>query len=350
MNLHHDRETIRAVDWVAVFPFLKLSKALREALQPARLTLGFLWFFSVLAGAFAWLRMGGGAMPNADVDLFAVWQGHGMSGVAGVVLDMCCASAVACAALGAPAVLLTFVFGGAISRLAALDAARGRWGRFRDASAFLRARLFSLVFAPVLMFIIPGGLFGLLVLAGRLWPASQAFGGLAMVMFGLFMAAGLVAAAVLLVGFAASVMLVPAMSVDGNDGFDAPGRAVSYLLARAGLVAVNLAFLAVLGVLAWFLATRARDCAISLLIAAWPADCQVSKSAANCQPWLFLLDMFGVAYAFSFFVTGLTRVYLIVRESADGVPETELWNPSDDKKVTMGVEEGAPPAQAESHE
>ena len=137
----------------------------------------------------------------------------------------------------------------------------------------------------------------------------------------------------------ALALFLPAIAVDGNDGFDAPGRAISYVLARPWSLALHLVVLAFFAVI--FVGLPCAVVCGGLWI----------SFGVPISGWLYVTLFFPIlAYAFSFLFTGLTRIYLLIRESADGVPETEIWHPSDDKKVTMGVEDNAPKAQVEEHE
>lgn len=121
-------------------------------------------------------------------------------------------------------------FGGAISRMAAVQLARNEKVGLREALAFARDRcqsyfsapLFPLVFLGILTFFLMvfGFLeahtyfFGDIVLAGLLWPV--------VLIFGLIMA-------VVLVGLIGYPLMNPTISTEGSDSFDALSRSYSYV-------------------------------------------------------------------------------------------------------------------------
>lgn len=121
-------------------------------------------------------------------------------------------------------------FGGAISRMAAVQLARNEKVGMREALAFARERcqsyfsapLFPLVFLGILsLFLLIFGFleahtyfFGDIVLAGLLWPV--------VLIFGLIMA-------VVLVGLVGYPLMNPTISTEGSDSFDALSRSYSYV-------------------------------------------------------------------------------------------------------------------------
>ncbi len=292
---------IDRVDWVGIFPSLKLAKTGREALQPARMGLALLWVGGMVAGLMMAEKSGLVWLPSPDeapkddrtaqiwlVSWGLLWGGLGQ-----------------------------MLFASAISRFAAVKVATGYSVRLREVKTFLAARMISLL-AGLLFLFLP-----LLVLGGIGGTIDffTHWHGVEILVVVLFLAASVVI-------LPASMLFLPAISVDGNDGFDAPGRAVSYVLARPWALALHL------GVLAFFAAVCIGIPCVVVYGALW------ITFGLPVPAWLYVVLFLPIlAYAFSFFVTGLTRIYFLIRESADGVPETEIWNPSDDQRVTMGVEE-----------
>ncbi len=122
------------------------------------------------------------------------------------------------------------IFGGAISRMAAVQFARNEKISTREALRFTRERwqsfitapLFPLVFLGVLTFVlILFGLFsglipivGDVIIAGLLWPI--------VIVLGLIMA-------VVLVGLVGWPLMNPTISVEGSDNFNALSRSYSYV-------------------------------------------------------------------------------------------------------------------------
>lgn len=121
-------------------------------------------------------------------------------------------------------------FGGAITRMAAVQVARNEKISLREALSFARGRcqsffsapLFPLVFLGILTFILIifglfSGLipiFGDIVIAGLLWPI--------VLVLGLVMA-------VVLVGLIGWPLMNPTISAEGSDSFDALSRSYSYV-------------------------------------------------------------------------------------------------------------------------
>jgi hypothetical protein len=121
-------------------------------------------------------------------------------------------------------------FGGAITRMAAVQVARNEKISMREALRFAKDRLQSFFFAPVIPLVILGvltfflilfGLFSGLIpivgdvfISGLLWPI--------VIILGLIMA-------VVLVGLVGWPLMNPTISTEGSDSFDALSRSYSYV-------------------------------------------------------------------------------------------------------------------------
>ena len=124
------------------------------------------------------------------------------------------------------------LFGGAIHRIAALQAAREEKISIRQALRFSAGKFFSFFTAPLIPL---AGivLIGLAVAAGgligNLWGLGAFLIGL---LFGLAALAGLIIA-FLFVGLATGVgLMYPTIAVEGSDSFDAISRSFSYVFAK----------------------------------------------------------------------------------------------------------------------
>jgi hypothetical protein len=124
------------------------------------------------------------------------------------------------------------VFGGAITRIAAVHFARDEKISIRQALAFSTSKFLSFVSAPVIPMIIIIAI-GLVMTVGGLLINIPILGPIAIgAFFFLALAAGFVMTLVLL-GLAGGFNLMyPTIAVEGSDSFDAISRSFSYLYAR----------------------------------------------------------------------------------------------------------------------
>jgi len=124
------------------------------------------------------------------------------------------------------------VFAGAITRLAALEFARGEKTGLKDSLSFVMKKFWSYFWSPltpvlgVLFFIacnVAGGLLGKIEYAGEIAVA---------VGFPLAILSGFLIVFLGIVGIVGFILMFPAISSEGSDAFDAISRAYSYVLSR----------------------------------------------------------------------------------------------------------------------
>jgi hypothetical protein len=124
------------------------------------------------------------------------------------------------------------VFAGAITRLAALEFARGEKAGLKDSLSFVMKKFWSYFWSPltpilgVLFFIacnVAGGLLGKIEFAGEIAVA---------VGFPLAILSGFLIVFLGIVGIIGFILMFPAISSEGSDAFDAISRAYSYVLSR----------------------------------------------------------------------------------------------------------------------
>ena len=124
------------------------------------------------------------------------------------------------------------VFAGAITRLAALEFARGEKAGLKDSLSFVMKKFWSYFWSPltpvlgVLFFIacnVAGGLVGKIEYAGEIAVA---------VGFPLAILSGFLIVFLGIVGIIGFILMFPAISSEGSDAFDAISRAYSYVLSR----------------------------------------------------------------------------------------------------------------------
>ncbi len=124
------------------------------------------------------------------------------------------------------------IFGGAISRIAAVHVARDEKMSIRQALAFSSSKFLSFISAPIIPLLIVV-VVGLVIAFGGLLGNIPVLGPILVgALFFLALAAGFVMTLVLL-GLAGGFNLMyPTIAVEGSDSFDAISRSFSYLYAR----------------------------------------------------------------------------------------------------------------------
>ena len=128
--------------------------------------------------------------------------------------------------------VLWSLFGGAISRIAAVHVARDEKMSIRSALMFSGGKFLSFLFAPIIPLMIVVGV-GLLVAAGSALANIPYFGPIVVgAVFILALAAGFIMALVLLGLIGGFNLMYPTVAVEGSDSFDAISRSFSYLYAR----------------------------------------------------------------------------------------------------------------------
>ncbi len=260
--------------------------------------------------------------------------------------------------------LLLCLIGGAICRHAALHATVRRPPTLADAVVFAARRYHHLVLSPLtpLLLILAIGM--LLALAGLLFnvPVLDIFGGLG---FGLMLAGGAVIA-LLLIGLVAGFgLMFPAVAVEGADFFDAISRAYGYVIGRPWHWVFYNVVLTIYGAITYlfvglivFLTLAATKSFADLLVFREVAEGVSRLDAMIADPrlgtlipeagdakvtltwsgkaaawliavWVRLLILLLPAFAFSFYFSAQTWVYLLMRRSADGIDYREVYLETD---------------------
>lgn len=166
-----------------------------------------------------WLAAGG--VKDRVVNFFAVgpvwlWKYHTIFAILFTVLFL----------------LVWAVFGGAISRIAAVHVARDEKISVRQALRFSLNKVLSFVFAPVIPLIIVA-VIGLLIAIGGLLLYIPVAGPIVVgAMFFLALLAAVVITLVLFGTIGGFSLMYPTIAVEGSDSFDAISRSFSYVFAR----------------------------------------------------------------------------------------------------------------------
>ncbi|HMC66723.1 MAG TPA: hypothetical protein VKI65_17440 [Gemmataceae bacterium] len=255
-------------------------------------------------------------------------------------------------------------FGGAITRMAAVQVARNEKITLTDAVKFVCARYVSFLTAPpfplafVAVMVVLLAIFGLIhmipifgeIWDGLLWP--------------LVLLAGL-AMAVVLVGLVGWPMMYATISTEGSDSFDAISRSYSYVyqspwhyvwycVVALAYGAVVVFFVGFMGSLIVFLGKwgmsvgtwPARDPAFLFLGAptsfGWRALLLEGSAAigelswwnyigvALVSIWLGLVFLLILGFGYSYFWTATTIIYLLMRRKVDDTDMDEVYLEEDE--------------------
>ena len=255
-------------------------------------------------------------------------------------------------ALSAVALPLWAVIGGAVCRMAACDTGMGVHVSIRDGLRFGASRWRSLLGAlasPVVVVAVIAGLLWLLGLMLLRLPVLNIVGGL---VYGVLLVLGGVAALVAIVFVFAHALLLPAVAADGADAIDACQRAAAYTLGRPGRFAAYALTLIVTGSLAYAALSYGFATAINLTGAWTGASLRDPALTLGLEPFTVALTdrsgltgsaaiaggLIGVwerlavallgAFVLSFYFTGCTTLYLLLRRVNDEQDVEEIWSPS----------------------
>lgn len=137
--------------------------------------------------------------------------------------------------IGAWALLVWAVFGGAIARIAAVEVAREEKISIRNALRFSIAKVVSFTSAPVMPLLVVTGIALLLAICG--WLTEVRFVGpvvmyIVTAIFVLAIFLSVLAALALLGTIGGFGLMYPTIAVEGSDSFDAVSRAFSYIFAK----------------------------------------------------------------------------------------------------------------------
>lgn len=370
--MSNDQEKLREVAWTEIFPWLCLVRVFRLAIDSRKLFLSALGL--ALTGLGWWLL--------AQLPLVTQREGPARQWLWWVEFNWPMADLWR---LGVPLSTWVFLllgtlwtvavwafFGGAVTRLAAVQLAADEPLRLRAAVGHARSRFFSYSGAPllpvlgVLLAAIPVAILGLLlrldlgvVIAAILWPLALAAG--------IFMV-------LLLLGLSFGWPLMwAAVSVESTDAFDALARSYAYVYQRP----LHYLFYAIVafffGALGWLVVFAFSVGAVHL--AAWAASWGSGRELAGALPtlglntgwgglaplynwldpwyvplrsdrlptlehydsslaragirimmfWLLLVRLAAVSYIVSYFWTAATAVYLLLRRQVDATELDEVY-------------------------
>jgi len=270
--------------------------------------------------------------------------------------------------------LIWAFFGGAMCRMAAVQHARDESITIKQAARFTWDRLFGGFFmAPLIPLLIILGVGIALVIGGlvlRIPWVGDLVGGFT---FFLALLGGFVIALVLVGTVGGGCLFWPTIAVEGSDSFDAISRGFSYLFGRPLRLLWYILLAIVFGSFCWLLVQFVLWLAVAsahlfvdfgsggkLSTALWvyPTFESLHDIAPAAQKdWasftgaaligLWLLPIVGLSWAFlaSFFFSGSTIIYYLMRRDVDGTDLGEVFVEEEESGETHAAEP-APAAQS----
>lgn len=434
------RVMLDGVDWRSAMPWLRLFRSFSMAIQPGRLLLAVLLILLLYLGGtamdFAWGKRVNPNELNAyatyDAQRYALWLEHtgqpaqtdyifqtlvkqqvtafeklivsatdlnfGLStlatgrgeadGVIGALMTMVVhipgwlyASHTGFLIVYLLyAFALTTLFGGAICRVAAIDACRDTHISAFEGLGYAFRHWTQIMLAPLIPLAIVIVIRLLLAVAGFVFFNVVGLDILGAAIYGLFLAFGFIAA-LLLIGFTLGVnLLTPAVAVDAADAFEAVGRVYNYVVGRIWRYLFYTAVVIVYGALAYLLVGLVVFSTIWLTrsgLAIWsggevahgvsrldavmphPAwgsllteadwdklDRTGTVTAVLIMVWNRLLIAVLPAFAVSYYFNAQTWVYLLLRRSADRVELDEVYTDPDPDQPPAPLNDKLEPEQA----
>lgn len=245
--------------------------------------------------------------------------------------------------LAIPMIIVLALFGGAISRAAAIEFTSAR---FSDWPADLRVSLRSLG-ASAGALIAPLALVGVVVLltaTGGVLLGVPVLDIIGSVLYIAAMVFALLAIMILVLHALALPMLIPALMVEGTDGFDSIQRCYAYVLARPLHLLLHATLLLVLGAIsvglvaavargtdqfaAWSAAQFASDSGLEVLSGQGDLSATQPAAARIIAFYRSMTELIVSGFAISYYFCAGTVLYLVARRICDGQDVNDLWDPT----------------------
>ena len=261
---------------------------------------------------------------------------------------------------GADFLVLWAIFGGAISRIAAVHVARDEKLSIRAALVFSVSKFFSFLCAPLIPLLIVGVL-GVLVALGGAVGNIPWFGTLLVgAFFFLILIAGFVMTLVLFGLVGGFNLMYPTIAVEGSDSFDAISRSFSYLYARPWRLGFYTLVALIYGALTYLFIRQFifvmlvlvhkcvgaavfvhADSTAPLWTSLWPSPLTTGRltyqvdflslnagqavGAIILSIWVYLVIALLGAFAVSFYFSANTIIYLLMRREVDATELDDVY-------------------------
>ena len=235
------------------------------------------------------------------------------------------------------AILVWAVFGGAITRIAAIQFAQDDHIGCRAALGFSVKRILSLVSAPLLPFAGMGFFWLLCLLIGLFGNIPNMGGVVVSLLWGLAFLFAFVMSLILLVTLAGWPLMMTTISVEDSDGFDGLSRIFSYVFGRIWyflwLMIITLCY----GALCVFFVELLMQLVAHLSFwgVSWGMGSaqaqetfiqnQGSLAASISLGWGSVLNLLLSGFVISFFWSASTVIYFLLRKCDDGTPLDHVY-------------------------
>lgn len=290
---------------------------------------------------FSW-----GRLSEPFVNIFGLL--HTQSPWTGLLLFTLC---------GLWALVVWAFFGGAITRIVALRLARNERIGWGAAIGHVRSKWLAYVAAPAfpligVAFMTLGLLVAGLIMRGGIFVFLFSF------IWPLFLLAGLLMAILLLGLLFGWPLMWATVGVENTDSFDALSRAYAYVFQRPLHYLFYAVLVALLGVLGWILVYHFSEAVINLTYGAvaWGGGSErildkiragnaedlggVTKAGiAIIHFWVGCVRLLAVGFVFSFFWTGATAIYFLLRRDVDATEMDEIFVDEEEDEFAQGLPE-----------
>ncbi|MCH9652969.1 MAG: hypothetical protein K0U86_20430 [Planctomycetes bacterium] len=242
------------------------------------------------------------------------------------------------------AIIIWSLFGGAITRIAAIQFAQDEHIGFIAALRFSSKRILSLVSAPLLPFAGMGFFWVLCLLIGLFGHIPGAGAIIVSLLWGLAFLFAFVMSLILLVTLAGWPLMMTTISVEDSDGFDGLSRVFSYLFGRIWyflwLVIVTLCY----GSLCLFFVELLMQLVtyLSYWGVSWGMGSeetaklfhqnQNSIATTISLGWQSILSILFSGFVISFFWSANTVIYFLLRNCDDGTPLDHVYNADEEEE------------------
>lgn len=242
------------------------------------------------------------------------------------------------------AIIVWAIFGGAITRIAAIQFAQDEHIGFLAALRFSTKRILSLVSAPLLPFAGIGFFWFLCLLIGLFGNIPEIGVNIVSLLWGLAFLFALVMSLILLVTLAGWPLMMTTISVEDSDGFDGLSRIFSYLFGRIWyflwLVIVTLCY----GSVCFFFTQQLLQ--LSLHLSFWGISWgmgveqagnlfiqnQSSLATSIAAAGGIILSTLFSGFIVSFFWSANTVIYFLLRKCDDGTPLDHVYHTDEDEE------------------
>jgi hypothetical protein len=258
------------------------------------------------------------------------------------------------------ALTVTAVFGGILSRMAAVETAGQGDAGIQSAGGFSLVRLGRYLLGPLSTVVGLGLFWGLNTVAGLIARIPYLGDGLVSLFWFLPVIAGLFLALIVLGVAAGWPLMFAAVSVDNTDGYEALSRSYGYIFNRPWYAlflvllvllygSVLLFFVTGMLTLAVDLATGSVETGLGerksrLLLSQVPDHPMFPIGPSPFEPpiptvsefsqlsvgiWMRLLGSLPAAFVFSYFWVAVTLIYILLRHREDAIPLDEIVRPEE---------------------